>query len=136
METQKEPKRDVARPIGVDDAKDLAVSITSENLATVAKLITMRFPTSSAEATRVARMRRLVSVTAELTHKLTTYSRHALVHCQGTPGNSDLCADTTALDRALREFSLEIQRVAEEYAHVAEPRGGIGRDHKMGRLPS
>lgn len=134
METQRGPQHEGARPSRMEEGNDLAVVVTSADLDTVAKLITMRFPSSSAEATRVARMRRLVSVTAELTHKLTTYSRHALVHCQGTPGNSDLCADTTALDRSLREFSSEIRRVAEAYAQYAELRGGTGSDH--GRLQS
>ncbi len=136
METHTGPKREDARQEATEDGSDLAASVRSADLGTVARLITMRFPSSSAEATRVARMRRLVSVAAELAHKLTTYSRHALVHCQGTPGNSDLCADTTALDRSLREFSSEIRRVAEAYAHVAEPRGGTGSDQEHGRLPS
>ena len=64
-------------------------------------------------------MRSLVMLASELTRALHTYSRHALVHCQGTAGTSDLEADTDALVRALHQFSLEISTVADEYGHLA-----------------
>ena len=102
-------------------SSELAVSVTSTDLSTVSQLIRMRLPSSAAEARRVTRMRRLVLLAAELTRTLHTYSRHALVHCQGTAGTSDLEADTEALVRALSEFSSEISTVASEYGHLAPP---------------
>ena len=100
-------------------SSELAVSVTSTDLSTVSQLIRMRLPSSAAEARRVTRMRRLVLLAAELTRTLHTSSRHALVHCQGTAGTSDLEADTDALVRALQDFSLEISTVADEYGHLA-----------------
>jgi hypothetical protein len=63
-------------------------------------------------------MRTLLAVTAELNRTLTTYARHALVHCHGTAGTSDLSADTAALNRALNAFCNEIGRVARDYDDV------------------
>ncbi len=100
-----------------------ALLITSEDLDTVAELITMRFPLRTPEAKRVARLRTLLAATAELNRILATYSQHALVHCQGTAGTSDLSADTAALDQALRTFSGEIAAVARDYGDaVNRPR--------------
>jgi hypothetical protein len=100
-------------------SSELAVSVSPTDLSTVSQLIRMRLPSSAAEARRVTRMRRLVLLASELTRTLHTYSRHALVHCQGTAGTSDLEADTEALARALGEFSAEVSAVVREYGHVA-----------------
>jgi dTDP-4-dehydrorhamnose reductase len=92
-----------------------ALCIRSTDLNTVAELITMRFPLRGPEAKRVARLRTLLAATAELNRTLATYSQHALVHCHGTAGTSDLSADTAALDQALRTFCAEIEEVARDY---------------------
>jgi hypothetical protein len=92
-----------------------ALLITSADLNTVAELITMRFPLRGPEAKRVARLRTLLTATSELNRTLATYSQHALVHCHGTAGTSDLSADTVALDHALRAFCAEIAEVARDY---------------------
>lgn len=92
-----------------------ALVVTSEDLSTIAELITMRFPLRGPETKRVARLRTLLAATAELNRTLSTYSQHALVHCHGTAGTSDLSADTVALDNALRTFCAEIESVARDY---------------------
>jgi hypothetical protein len=67
-------------------------------------------------------MRALVRVTSELTRTLSMYSRHALVHCQGTAGATDLSDDTRRLTTALEAFCMEVHAVASEYgAHLREP---------------
>jgi hypothetical protein len=103
------------------DDYESALSIASADLDTVAELITMRFPLRAAEARRGARMRALMAVTADLNRALSTYAQHALVHCQGTAGTSDLSADTAALTEALRAFSTEIRMIAREYDSINEP---------------
>lgn len=92
-----------------------ALVVTSDDLNTVAELITMRFPLRGPETKRVSRLRSLLAATAELHRTLSTYSQHALVHCHGTAGTSDLSADTAALDQALRTFCAEIESVARDY---------------------
>jgi hypothetical protein len=100
---------------------DLAVSVSATDLSTVSQLIRMRLASSTAEAERIGRMRHLALLASELTSTLRTYSRHALVHCQGTAGTTDLEADTEALVRDLREFSIAINAVVCEFGHLAPP---------------
>jgi hypothetical protein len=89
--------------------------VRTEDLKTVAELVTMRFPLRAPETRRVVRLRSLLAATAEVNRSLSTFLEHALVHCHGTAGTSDLSADTAALDQALRSFSAEIASVAHDY---------------------
>lgn len=84
------------------------------DLRAVEHMITMRL-SGTAESARTVRMRHLVRVTSVLTRTLSTYSQHALVHCQGTAGASDLSSDTEKLGAALEAFCREIGDVAAEY---------------------
>ncbi len=97
------------------------ITIAPADLETVAELITMRFPLRFREARRLARMRGLMTVTADLNRTLSIYAQHALVHCQGTAGTSDLSADTVALNRTLRAFCAEICAIAAEYDSINRP---------------
>lgn len=97
------------------------ITIAPADLETVAELITMRFPLRLREARRLARMRGLMTVTADLNRTLSIYAQHALVHCQGTAGTSDLSADTVALNRTLRAFCAEIRAIAAEYDSINRP---------------
>jgi hypothetical protein len=92
-----------------------ALVVDTEDLKTVAELITMRFPLRGPETRRVARLRSLLAATAEVNRSLSTFLEHALVHCHGSAGTSDLSADTIALDQALRTFSTEVESVARDY---------------------
>jgi hypothetical protein len=92
-----------------------ALAVRAEDLKTVAELITMRFPLRAPETRRVARLRSLLAATAEVNRSLSTFLEHALVHCHGTAGTSDLSADTVALDQALRNFSSEVASIAHDY---------------------
>lgn len=97
------------------------ITIAPADLETVADLITMRFPLRLREARRLARMRSLMTVTADLNRTLSIYAKHALVHCQGSAGTSDLSADTVALNRTLRAFCAEIRTIAAEYDSINRP---------------
>lgn len=92
-----------------------ALVVKTQDLQTVAELITMRFPLRAPETRRVARLRGLLAATTEVNRTLSTFLEHALVHCHGTAGTSDLTADTMALDQALRTFSAEVASVAYDY---------------------
>ena len=92
-----------------------ALAVKTDDLKTVAELVTMRFPLRAPETRRVARLRSLLAATAEVNRSLSTFLEHALVHCHGTAGTSDLSADTAALDHALRTFSAEIGSIARDY---------------------
>ena len=108
------------------------MTIEAADLLAVERMITMRFPGTGPEFERAARMRTLVRVTAQLTSTLSTYSRHALVHCQGTAGASNLSEDTALLTRTLQAFCSEIRAVAAEYGEFARSparRTGHGADH-------
>jgi hypothetical protein len=124
-----------------------ALIVKSEDLKTVAELVTMRFPLRAPETRRVVRLRSLLAATAEVNRSLSTFLEHALVHCHGTAGTSDLTADTVALDQALRSFSAEIASVAHDYddavnqPHVSgfeEPAAELAaiRDFMPWRAPS
>lgn len=92
-----------------------ALLINSADLNTVAGLISMRFSPRDQERERVARLRTLLAATSELNRSLAAYAQHALVHCHGTAGTSDLAADTAALDLALQIFCFEFGAVARDY---------------------
>jgi hypothetical protein len=94
------------------------LAIDAADLRTIADVITMRFDQRTAEAQRAARMRTLVRVTADLSRTLSTYSRHALVNCQGTAGTSDFSADTERLSQALDAFCAEVRAVSSDYGAV------------------
>ncbi len=98
-----------------EDAQASTLSLTVGDLHDVERVITLRLSSGRQEGQRAARMRALVRVSSELTRTLSTYSRHALVHCQGTAGASDLSVDTRRLVAALEAFCIEIRAVAEEY---------------------
>lgn len=99
-----------------------ALSLAISDLNDVERVITLRLANHRQEGRRAERMRALVRVTSELTRTLSTYSRHALVHCQGTAGTTDLSDDTRRLTTALEAFCAEIHAVATEYgAQLQEP---------------
>lgn len=92
-----------------------AIRISSADLRTLAELLTMRFPLRGPEATRAARVRRLLSAAAELSRTVGLYAQHAQAQSHRQAGASDLVADTQALDDALRAFSTEVDQVARDY---------------------
>lgn len=110
--------------------------VDAADLQAVERMIIMRFAASGEEAQRAARMRALVQVTLELTRALSTYSRHALVHCQGTAGASDLAADTERLAATLDAFCSEIRTVSAEYAAHAGGRAAELPPSRTSERPS
>lgn len=95
-----------------------SIMLQSEDLTAVAAVITTRLPTparSCAAPTACGSW----CASSELNRALTTYSRHAMVHCQGTAGTSGFSAGTRMLADALQSFCAEFHDVAQEYASFA-----------------
>jgi hypothetical protein len=86
--------------------------ITAPDLYAAAELIVTRCSSASREAERIARLRTMLRATAGLNRTLNRYAQHALVHCQGSAGTSDLSADTVDLIQALQRFCTELHEVA------------------------
>ena len=95
-----------------------SVLIRPDDLKCVAEVAKMRIPSASAEGRRITRVRALLVAAGQLNRALTAFTHDALVHCHGTPGTSDLDADTRVLAEALGSFSLELRGVTEEYRGV------------------
>lgn len=103
------------------------VSISPDDLKCVAELAKLRIPSRAEEGQRVSRVQTLLIAAAQLNRALADYTHHALVHCHGTPGTSDLSEDTRALSEALTLFSIEVRHVTAEYRSVIETSGEPGR---------
>ena len=104
------------------------IRISPAHLSTIAELVTMRFPLRAPEAKRVTRVRGVIAAAGELNRALATYAQHALVHCHGSAGTSDLLADTERLDKALRAFGAEVEAVAREYHEAVNRTRGVSSD--------
>ena len=94
------------------------VLIRPDDLKCVAEVAKLRIPSTPAESRRIVRVRALLIAAGQLNRALAAFTHDALVHCHGTPGTSDLDADTRALTEALGTFSNELRGVTEEYRGV------------------
>lgn len=95
--------------------------VAIEDLEIVAAVIKMRAPLRASETRRIAQTFKLIDAAAGLNRALSSYTQHALVHCQGSHGTADIAADTATLHSALREFSLRVAILADEYRAVTTP---------------
>lgn len=101
------------------------VLIRPDDLKCAAEIAKLRLPSASAEGGRKARLRALLISAGQLNRALSAFTRDALVHGHGTPGTSDLDADTAELADALRLFSNELRGVTEEYRGVVASRAPL-----------
>jgi hypothetical protein len=86
--------------------------INTTGLHVAARLAMSRADTLATERRRVQAVRAFLESAAGLNQALSVFVRHALVHSQGSPGTSDLAADTNALVGALADFAEQLDRVA------------------------
>lgn len=100
------------------------VSIRTSELYDAAHLTVSRGDNTSAERRRIASVQAWLASAADLNQTLSDFLRHSVVHSQGSPGTSDLFADTAALAEALATFAEQLDRVAVE-ARDARPRPRI-----------
>ena len=100
------------------------VSIRTSELYDAAQLTVSRSDNTPAERRRIASVRAWLASAADLNQTLSDFVRHSLVHSQGSPGTSDLFADTAAFAEALATFAEQLDRVAVD-AREARPRPRI-----------
>lgn len=101
------------------------VEIAEDDLQCVSEALMARFQLRAGEARRIQHMRALLDAQATLGRALVEHTRHGLVHCQGSRGNSDLTADTAALYAAIEAWSAQLHQMAAEYRSLrAEPGNG------------
>jgi len=100
------------------------VSIRTSELYDAAQLTVSRGDSTPAERHRIASVQAWLASAADLNQTLSDFLHHSVVHSQGSPGTSDLFADTAALAEALATFAEQLDRVAVD-AREARPRPRI-----------
>lgn len=101
----------VTRTVPADLAQS---SIHAGDLDFLASLAMRRGVTPAAERRRLDAVRSLLAAASEVNRSLAIFLKHALVHCQGSPGCSDLSADTRAVAEALGHLSAGFDRTSAE----------------------
>jgi hypothetical protein len=89
-------------------------TLRAVDMELLTQLSMLRSPEPSAERRRVESARTLLDSASELNRALSLLIKHALVHCQGTPGCADLEADNRALAAAIAEYTREADRVRDQ----------------------
>ena len=91
------------------------LSSTSEHLDIVGQIITLRLPPGAGEADRVAHVRKLLDVSADLHYAISTYMHRVLAFAGRRPGVGDLRDETVGLQDALDAFSAQTREMANAY---------------------
>jgi len=104
------------------------MAMHASGLDLIATLAIRRGNTPAAERLRLEAVRELLAAASEVNRSLAVFLRHALVHCQGTPGCSDLEADRRVVAAALRQFSARCARSSMEERVQSEGRPLTGSE--------
>jgi hypothetical protein len=102
----------VADPFGVSYA----------DLYTAGEVVAFRLMPGAGEADRVAHIRRLLDVSADLNYAVSAYTHRVLMHAGRKPVDGDVHDETAALHDALSAFAKQVRAVADTYRHVVEAR--------------
>ena len=97
---------------------------TFKDLELAGEFVALRLAPGSGEADRVARVRRLLDVSADLTYAISTYTHRVLVYSSRHPATGGLRDDTIALEDALDAFATEVRAVADAYRATLEKPAG------------
>ena len=92
----------------------------SQHLEIVGRIITVRLPPGSGEVDRVAHVRKLLDVSAELHYAISTYMHRVLAFAGRRPADGDLRDETAALQDALDGFSAQVHVMADTYRAFAD----------------
>jgi hypothetical protein len=68
----------------------------------------------------VARVRRLLDVTADLNYTISTFMHCVLMHAGRRPAAGDVRDETAALSDALGAFAKQVREIADAYRDVVE----------------
>jgi len=88
---------------------------TYDDLKIVGELVTLRFAPGSEEAERVAHVRQLLDVSADLSYAISTYTHRILMFAGRRPGVGDLRDETAALQDSIEAFIAQVRRIANTY---------------------
>jgi hypothetical protein len=97
---------------------------TFKDLELAGAFVELRLAPGSGEADRVARVRRLLDVSADLQYAISTYTHRVLVYSSRHPATGGLRDDTVALQDALDAFAREVRAVADAYRAMLEKPAG------------
>jgi hypothetical protein len=96
------------------------VTISHEDLLVAAHAMLLRLPLRSPETRRVARIRELLEVSAELSRALRAHVHCGSVQCQGSYGAGDLVAETEILYETFAHFGALVHEIAADYRKVVD----------------
>lgn len=102
-----------------------SVVIRHEDLRIAAHAMLLRLPLRTPESRRIARVRELLDVSAELARLLAAQAHCGRVQSQGSHGTGDLIADTEAFYESLAVFGALVHEIATEYRRVADPADSV-----------
>ena len=101
------------------------VDVKHDDLEIVGQIVALRFPSDSGEADRLAHVRKLLEVSAELSYAISTFTHRVLLYAGRRPAVGDLRDETATLQDALEEFASQVRGIADAYrARVKVPRPG------------
>lgn len=90
------------------------------DLYTAGEVVVLRLMPGAGEADRVAHIRKLLEVSADLNYAVSAYTHRVLMHAGRRPVDGDVHDETAALHDALGAFARQVRAVADAYRHVVE----------------
>jgi hypothetical protein len=110
------------------------LGVTYDDLQIVGLIATSRFAPGAGESDRVAHVRKLLDVSAELNYAISTYTHRVLMFAGRRPADGDLLDETVVLQDALVGFATRVREIADAYRalvqvpcpaeHLVEPNAG------------
>lgn len=110
-------------------------SSTSEHLDIIEQVVKLRLPPGSGEADRVAHVRKLLDVSADLHYAISTYMHRVVAFAGRRPGIGDLRDETVGLQDAFDAFNAQTRVMATAYREFVDtddssvdiaPRSAVG----------
>jgi hypothetical protein len=99
--------------------------VKHDDLEIVGQIVALRFPPDSGEADRVAHVRKLLEVSAELRYAISAFTHRVLLYVGRRSPVGDLRDETATLQDALEEFASQVRSIADAYrARVKAPHPG------------
>lgn len=95
-------------------------SSASEHLGIIEQVVMLRLPPGAGEADRVAHVRKLLDVSADLHYAISTYMHRVLAFAGRRPGIGDLRDETASLQDAFEAFNAQTRVMAETYRALLE----------------
>jgi hypothetical protein len=95
--------------------------VAYDDLEVAAALAVLRLAPGSGEADRVAHVRRLLDVSADLGYAASTYAYRLLALSRRRRTEGDVNDETAALQDALDAFGREVRMIADTYRTLVKP---------------